>query len=171
MVRAKRGQEFERAFESLYPRACQVARRLLCDPIDAEDAAAEALARTLVHWGRVRSLDNIEAWVSRVTINTAFDMLRSERRRRQLAPATRPATDDPWDGVAANVALVDGLKALSPRQREVVLLRYVGDMSAKQVAASLGIGVESVKEHAARALVSLRGTGMSQLSEVEDALA
>jgi RNA polymerase sigma factor (sigma-70 family) len=97
-------------------------------------------------------------------------MLRRERRRRQLAPI-RSAPDDPWEAVATNVTLVQGLKALSPRQREVVLLRYAGDMSERQVAESLGIGVETVKEHTSRALASLRQAGTPHQSEVEDALA
>jgi RNA polymerase sigma factor (sigma-70 family) len=48
------------------------------------------------------------------------------------------------------------LAELPRRQREVVVLRYVGDFSEAQVASALGISPGAVKQHASRGLAALR---------------
>jgi RNA polymerase sigma factor (sigma-70 family) len=48
------------------------------------------------------------------------------------------------------------LDRLSTRQREVVVLRYVADLSEADVARVLGCSVGSVKTHASRGLTTLR---------------
>lgn len=55
------------------------------------------------------------------------------------------------------IVLSDALARLPRRQREVVALRYLADLSEAQVAASLGISTGSVKTHLHRGLISLRG--------------
>jgi DNA-directed RNA polymerase specialized sigma24 family protein len=50
----------------------------------------------------------------------------------------------------------DGLAGLPERQREVLVLRYYGDLSEAQIAEALGISPGAVKTHAARGLASLR---------------
>ena len=49
-------QDFDEAFATLYPRARRVALRILESVPDAEDAAAEALARALVRWKGIGQL-------------------------------------------------------------------------------------------------------------------
>ena len=71
--------DFEDAFEGLYRLAYRVAFRLIGHRGEAEDVAAEALARTYVRWSRVGAYP--EAWVSRVSTNLALDAWRKERRR------------------------------------------------------------------------------------------
>jgi RNA polymerase sigma factor (sigma-70 family) len=53
-------------------------------------------------------------------------------------------------------AVVAGLRALSPRQREALVLRYYGDMSDAQIASVMGISRGSVKTHTASAMRALR---------------
>jgi RNA polymerase sigma-70 factor (ECF subfamily) len=147
----RRDEAFEAAFPSLYHRALAVATRVVGDPDSAEDVAAEALARTYVQWGRVRELPYLEAWVLRVTANVALDAVR--RRKPALAPA--PGVD-PAEQVVDRLFVTGQLQRLSKRQQEVVVLRYVADLPEAEVASSLGVGVETVKEHAARAMRALR---------------
>src|SRR5258706_14042127 len=73
---------FDEAFETLYPQARSLARRLLPTLSDAEDAAAEAMARALARWDRVGGLPDRPAWVLRVTTNVALDLLRHDRPPR-----------------------------------------------------------------------------------------
>lgn len=72
---------FEVMFTDLYPRARQVAYRILGDRSEAEDAAAEAFTRALVTWRKVGALAFRDAWVLRVTANVAVDW----RRRRRAS--------------------------------------------------------------------------------------
>lgn len=147
-----RNENFEEAFPDLFLSAYRVAYRVLGDVTDAEDAAAEALARTLRAWRRVGSLPYRDAWVSRVAANVAIDRV----RRRPPSVETPRATDDFADVVTVRIALRAALLALPRRQREVVALKYLGGYSEADVARSLGVSLNSVKKHTQRATAALR---------------
>jgi RNA polymerase sigma-70 factor (sigma-E family) len=146
---------FDEAFPRLYTDAYRVAYRLLGDRGDAEDVAQEACARAYSRWSSIR--DYAEPWCVRVAGNLALDALRSrsrvKRRQDQLEAAEerRPegSPDDRLDLYAA-------LRQLPRRQREAVVLRYLGDQSEQQTASLLGCSVGSVKTHASRGLGKLR---------------
>ena len=53
-------------------------------------------------------------------------------------------------------AVVSALRALSARQREVVVLRYFADLPEAEIAAATGMSVAAVRDHAARAMSALQ---------------
>lgn len=151
------GDGFEEAFASLFLPAFRIAHRILGDTDEAEDVAAEALARALRRWPKVSALGHRDAWVLRVAANVAIDRARRVRRGQMLKlPAASAAMADPTESVVVRLALVSALRTLSRRQREVVALRYLADLNQADVAVSLGISENSVKKHAQRALAALR---------------
>jgi RNA polymerase sigma-70 factor (sigma-E family) len=146
-----RDEAFETAFDSLFPRARRLAFRILGDGAAAEDVAAEAMARTCLRWSKVRDLPWLDAWVLRVATNLALD---SVKRRRP--PAAPVESADGAEHAVLRMAMVEALHALPRRQREVLALRYLSDLSETDVAASLGISPGSVKTHTSRGLAALR---------------
>lgn len=153
-ARVRRGPEeaaFALAFGDLYRLAYRVAFRILGDRGDAEDVAQEALSRAALRWAQLAG--HPEGWVTRVASNLAIDRYR--RRRRPPVPLTGPlGVVDPHLGERAD--LVAALRRLPRRQREVVVLRYLGDLSEADVALAIGCSVGSVKSHGARGLAALR---------------
>lgn len=145
-------EEFDVAFRGLFMSAYRVAYRVLGDISEAEDTAAEALARTLKAWRRVHDLPYREAWVARVAANVAIDKIR--RGRVVLAPPE--PVGDIAETTVLRMALNAALVALPRRQREVVALRYLAGFSEAEVAGSLGISLNSVKKHAQRGISALR---------------
>ena len=143
---------FEEAFDGLYARAYGVAFQLLGRRTEAEDVAQETLARAFVHWRKVRGYP--EGWVVKVAGNLSIDSWRRSRRLQSGATVDR-AMPEPD---AARVDLHRALRKLSRRQREVLVLRFLADLSEADVAAALGCSVGSVKVHASRGLASLRTT-------------
>jgi RNA polymerase sigma-70 factor (ECF subfamily) len=146
------GEGFEEAFKDLFLSAYRPTYRLLRNAPQAEDTAAEAVARALVAWKRVGPLPHREAWVARVAINLATDQL---RRRRPSGPMPE-SKDDPGDDADLRLAVREILGELPRRQREVIALRYLADLDDEQVADALGISVNSVKKHASRGRDALR---------------
>ena len=144
---------FREAFPVLYASAGRVALRILGDHAAAQDVAAEALTRAYERWAKVQALPYRDAWVLRVAANLAIDSI---RRRRPLVERPRPLEVE--ERAAVHLALVGALGALSRRQREVVVLRYLSDLSEDDVATALGIGAGSVKTHLRRGLDNLRRT-------------
>jgi RNA polymerase sigma factor (sigma-70 family) len=145
-------QDFDEAFAILYPRARSVALRILESVPDAEDAAAEALARALFRWKGVGKLAHRDAWVLRVTANVAIDAA----RRRQVAPPLEARTVNADDQVVLRLTLVAALAVLPRRQREAVVLRHLAGFSEAEVCAALGVSQNTVKKHLQRGMARLR---------------
>ena len=142
---------FEEAFDDLWARSYGLAHRLLGSRAAAEDVAAEALTRAWLHWRKIADLPWRDGWVLRTTSNLATDTLR--RRPRFLA--ARPSVDVA-DVVTDRQALLQGLAALPKRQREVVVLRQLCDLSEADTAAALSLRTGTVAAHLHRGLAALR---------------
>src|SRR5262245_4436804 len=154
-----RGQlppDFASHFDELAALAYRVAFRIVGQREDARDIAQEALARAFARWRRVHAY--APAWVSRVAANLALDVVR--RRPREAVGGVERGRgvehDDHSLAVVARRELVDLLEGLPRRQREVVVLRYLADLSEADVARVLGCANGTVKRHASRGLAALR---------------
>lgn len=121
-------------------------------PEEAEEALAEAFARAWSRWAKVRTLEAPEAWVVRTAVNANISWW---RKRRRESPAAVP-TDATPTGEDHRADLVAALRLLPPRQREVVVLRYLLDLDTAQTAARLGIAPGTVASQLHRALATLR---------------
>ncbi len=140
--------DFDGEFDKLWSRAYGVGFIVLGDRGESEDIAQETMARALVRWKKVSAY--AEPWVVRVAGNLAIDRARARQRTRGVPTHDLPALD------AQRVDLQRALVALSPKQREVVILRYLVDLPEAEVAQSLGVSVGTVKTHASRGLAALR---------------
>jgi RNA polymerase sigma-70 factor (sigma-E family) len=164
-----RDDEFKRFYERMHDRALRTARRLVGSEVVAEDIAAEALARSYAKWKTVRSHPNPDAWLLRVVGNLSIDHMRAQGRRSQIDLGDRPSGDRPDHDAALRVDLARAVHQLSGRQQEVVVMRYLVDLSEDEVASSLGMSNGTVKTHLSRASQHLRGhlTELDELIEVE----
>jgi RNA polymerase sigma-70 factor (ECF subfamily) len=124
----------------------------------AEDAVAEAFARALERWPRVSAHPNPAGWVMLTALNHTRSWWRLRRREAPVEDLRRydESTADPPDALTA--AVRDAVRTLPRRQREVVALRLVADLSAEETGALLGITAATVHVHLHRALQSLRAT-------------
>ncbi|GAA2228488.1 SigE family RNA polymerase sigma factor [Streptomyces amakusaensis] len=156
--------EFKAFVVSRWPRMLRTARLLTGNHHDAEDLVQAALAKAYVKWERVRRADDMDAYVWRIMINANADRLRLIRVREWLTSGFPEAeAPDRTDCIAERSALTEVLQELPPRQRAVVVLRYLEDRSETEVARMLGTRVGTVRSHTARALRRLR----EQLSVTE----
>jgi RNA polymerase sigma factor (sigma-70 family) len=142
---------FRAVYWDLFALAYRVSLRLLGDNAAAEDTAAEVMARLYSRWGRLQHADYVRAWVARVATNASLDLVRRKRP---------PIAADPGfnmeEATLDRLALVEALKSLSGRQREVIVLRYIAGIAVDDVAETLGISAGSVRAHLQRGLVHLR---------------
>lgn len=155
MPKPARDDEFRVYYERMHDRAVRTGRRLVGDAVVAEDLAAEALARAYARWRTVRQHPNPDAWLLRVLGNLAVDHLRRAGRTGpgEVDRVARERTDD--DAVL-RVDLRQAMDSLTDRQREVLVMRYLVDLSEEEVAGSLGMSTGSVKTHLSRASHRLR---------------
>jgi RNA polymerase sigma factor (sigma-70 family) len=82
--------------------------------------------------------------------------LRIQRRAETYVDAAGMLSSSQETAVADREAMRVALEVLGPRQRAVVVLRFLEDRSEADTAAILGITVGTVKSQASRALATLR---------------
>ncbi|WP_433413621.1 SigE family RNA polymerase sigma factor [Microtetraspora malaysiensis] len=125
------------------------------DEGEAEDLLQTALERAYRNWDRVR-YDNPEPYVRRIIVNTSIDRAR-RRAILRIIPMHTPPEPSPYEtDVDLRHVLMDTLRALPPRQRAVIVLRYWEDLSEAQTAEILGCSAGTVKSQASKALARLR---------------
>ena len=121
---------------------------------DAQDVAQEAFARAWQRWGSVSQCDSPEAWVRKVATNLAASRWR--RNRTERAVARQFSGEQATSEISpTTVALVAGLRTLPERQRVVLVLHYLADLSVDQIAADLGCPAGSVKAWLSRGRAAL----------------
>jgi RNA polymerase sigma-70 factor, ECF subfamily len=122
----------------------------------ARDATDEAFTRAAARWPRVRAMDSPGGWVFTVALNLVRREIRRNAREREAhSRIGRP--------VAGSVNLPDAdlwaaVASLPERQREAIVLRYVGDLTEPEIASVMGIARGTVASNLARARDALAAT-------------
>ncbi|WP_426244183.1 SigE family RNA polymerase sigma factor [Nocardioides sp. LHG3406-4] len=128
----------------------------------AEDLVQQAMVKVYAAWPRVRR-DSADAFARRVVVNECLSHL---RRRRDVPVEELP--DRAVHGAEASPLDVGAaLDLLAPRQRAIVALRFLDDLSVADVAHALAITEGTVKSQTAKALATLR-THLPQLVLTEE---
>jgi RNA polymerase sigma-70 factor (sigma-E family) len=149
----------ERAFEEFVARTAN--RQLLSavlltggDWAAAEDLVQGAFERIYLRWDKIGD-GREDAYLRRAVVNGATSRWRRLRARVSEVPLV---VDGEWttDRMTQRDSLVSALRALPPRQRAVVVLRYIDDLAEADVAAALGCSLGSVRSQASRGLARLR---------------
>lgn len=121
----------------------------------AEDLLQTALTKAWFAWARIEGRP--EAYVRRILVTTYATWWR-RRWNGEVATAELPETTGAGasDTVETAHDLWTAMGRLPRRQRAVVVLRYVEDLSEAQTAELLGCSVGTVKSQASKALAKLR---------------
>ena len=134
---------------------------LLCqDWHRADDLTQNALTRLYTHWRRVRTIENLDAYVGTILLNAYLSEQRTgwwKRTSVRSEPAdSLPPVGDHGSKVEDQLDLQAALRTLAPRRRAVVVLRYYCDYSVEQTSQILGCSTGTVKSQTSRALAQLK---------------
>jgi len=153
---------FEQQMLPHLPAALTLARYLLREPADAEDATQEAYLQAIRHFRGFRG-ENAKAWLLTIVRRTCWAW--SERARR--FPASDPdgledvpsSGDDPETAFARldlQERLARAVETLPRPFREVIVMREIQDLSYKEIATVTGVPVGTVMSRLARARARLQ---------------
>jgi len=132
---------------------------------EAEDLLQTALERAYRSWDRLRDGRDPEPYVRRIIVNLAISRARRRAILRFIPARAVPDREVRDADVTLRKVLLDALRALPPRQRAVLVLRYWEDLSEAQTAEALGCTTGTVKSQASKALAKLRAAMGDQLVE------
>jgi len=172
----------ERAFELLMRRHNQmlyrIARSILRDDAEAEDAVQNAYLAAFRNIAGFRGGARLSTWLGRIVINESYGLLRKRKRAGVVLPFSPQS--DPWDAGerdAEEDAMTDSsseqpeaaasrgevrrllernIDALPDQFRTAFILREVEEMSVDEAAACLGVPAATVRSRTFRARALLR---------------
>jgi RNA polymerase sigma-70 factor (sigma-E family) len=123
----------------------------------AQDLLQEALVKTLMAWPRLRDRDDLEAYTRRIIVTTSISWRRRRSfHERPVEALPERSGPDAADVVVTHDAVVAALRAVPPRQRVAIVLRYYQDLTEKQTAEAMGCSVGAVKSQVSEGLRKLR---------------
>jgi RNA polymerase sigma-70 factor (sigma-E family) len=141
---------------------------LLCgDPDRAQDLVQTTLVSLLRSWRRARLAENPDAYAKKVLVRAFLAERRKLRREADLhAYAAHGAATERDDGPELRIVVLEALRALPPKPRAMVILRYWEDLSVEETAAVLGCSTGNVKSQCSRSLAKLRAVLGDRFADV-----
>jgi RNA polymerase sigma-70 factor (sigma-E family) len=150
---------FEQYVERRLPELLRIAAAIAGERQLGEDLVQDVLVKLHGRWASVQGMDNSDAYVRRMLVNEFLSWRRKWSRLVPHADAGRYLADASGDHAQAHAdrdALLREIARLPERQRVVITLRYLADLSDADIAESLGCKESTVRVHASRALTALR---------------
>jgi len=147
---------------------------ILKNEADAEDAAQEAVLKAFTNLSKFRGDSKFSTWLVRIATNEAFMKLRKERRHKLHDSLDEQRTDEEGDYIPRDFAdwreipsealqkkelrqaVSRALASLTPKHRQVFVLRDVQHFTIEETAQLLGIRKSAVKTRLMRARLQMR---------------
>src|ERR1700722_4718426 len=150
-------EQFDGFVRAVSPGLLRAAWLLVGDWPAAEDLVQTAFERTWPRWDRLPDDRQRLAYLHRVLTNS---FLRGQRRKwlGEITTGDVPhrAPADETEVLLLRASVLAAVRGLPPRQRAVIALRYLADLTEEQTAAAMGCTTGTVKGYSARALTALR---------------
>jgi RNA polymerase sigma-70 factor (ECF subfamily) len=157
---------FECLYEAHSSKVKRLCRLLLKNAAEAEETGQEIFLKMFKQFQTESWPEDWSAWLTRVTVNACHDRRKSawwkwwQSSEGEVRLAHHPSSDATPEqqvlGREEHRRIWRAFRALSARQQQVFVLRYVEGWSTEQVAETLSITTGSVKNHLFRAIHSLR---------------
>ena len=145
------GEAFEDLFVDEYPHVVHLVFFIVHDQDRAEDVAQDAFVQLYRHWGKVSGYEQPVMWVRRVAIRLA---VKTAKREQLLATAWTRVPPSPSEELQAFPVAPEtwaALRALSAKERAVVVLHYFEDRPVDEIAALVECSPSAAKTRLHRA--------------------
>jgi RNA polymerase sigma-70 factor (sigma-E family) len=152
-------QGWERQYVEYVSARLPALRRLgyhLCGDSDhSDDLVQETITSLYVQWRRIHAVDNLDGYVRRILLRAFLTERRRPWARVSLydTPPERPAQAGDAD---LRMVLRGALLRIPPRQRAVLVLRFLHDLPVDEVAMEMRCSAGTVKSQTSHGLTALR---------------
>lgn len=162
--RARRGDAaaFEQLVTAYRDRVYRLALRLCGNGADADEAAQEAFLAAWRGLPNFRGESRFSTWLYQLATHAAIDLMRREKRHAAGdidevdAPDSAPSPHQQAERNEQRQAVREAVLALPPEQRQVIVLRFMEELSYEEIGAALHLPVGTVKSRLNRAKAALR---------------
>lgn len=156
-----RREEFERYITENQERFYRLSFSYTHNPDAALDIVQEAVLKGIAKFSTLRNPQYMQTWFYRILVNECVSWYRRHGKvlpmETSVLEERGPGTmEDPQAAQAAVMDLRHALKALDPKLRAVVELRFFEDMKLEEIAAIMHMNLSTVKSRLYKALKLLR---------------
>ncbi len=144
---------FDAFYSVTWPEVYRAVAVVIRDRDLAAEAVDEAMVRTFTKWRDVSRMSNPQGWVYRVAVNWARTGLKRRSLAKKLPEPPEPLVEVP---TPPDPALIEAVRRLPAKQRDVIVARYLLDLSQEQIAETFGLEPGTVKSRLSRGLERLR---------------
>lgn len=147
------------------PRAYSIARRVLNNQADAEEAAQDAFTKLWVHaadWKEGKA--KFTTWLYRIVVNASLDLARKKKLPTTSDETVLAMQADDADNIEDRLQVEDehealhtALDSLTAQQRAAVSLCYFEELTNPEAAKVMGINIKALEGLLVRARKTLRG--------------
>ena len=177
IARARRGDAdaFEQLVVAYRDQVFRLALRMCGNEADADEVAQEAFLSAWKALPNFRGDSQFSTWLYQLTSHAAIDLMRREKRQITADDITEVSAADPAPSPQQQAEqseqreiVRDAILQLAPEQREVVVLRFMEELSYEEIGAVLTLPPGTVKSRLNRAksqlkdILSKRGTFSAQ---------
>ncbi|WP_026423434.1 SigE family RNA polymerase sigma factor [Actinokineospora inagensis] len=152
-------QEFAEYFTARRDAVRRTAYLLCGDWHRADDLTQTAFVALHRRWRKIRDRGALDAYVRRSVLRAMIDETRRPWRRErhvEVVPEVAATDAEVGEVVAVRSTLVDGLAKVPPRQRAVLVLRFLEGLDVAATAVAMKCSEGTVKSQTARGLAALR---------------
>lgn len=142
-----------------YRSLVRLASMLVADTGTAEDVVQDSFVAMHNAWRRLRDTDKGLSYLRQSVVNRSRSVLRHRGVAQRHAPKPAPDMPSAEHGAFALLerrSVINALAGLPARQREVLVLKFYGDLSEAGIAQAMGISAGAVKSHTSRAMTAMR---------------
>lgn len=138
----------------------QTAYYLTKNEADAKDLTQDALLRIFQKFHTYKGQASIKVWAQRITTNLFFDKVRKNKAQvfslddneaYHFIPDEGSSVEEQVEGNLQNLEVRDAVTKLPEQYKLVIVLRYLQDLTYKEIAETLEIPENTVKTHLFRA--------------------
>lgn len=153
----ERGRAFLQLADGHLDAAYRLARAILRDPGEAQDATHDAFLQAWRKWSTLRDPGRFEQWFDRILVNACRNRLRHASRweTTDISAEVVMAAGDPFSQASDRDVIGPALATLSADHQIVVALRYYRDLSIGEIASRLDIPAGTVQSRIHYALERL----------------
>lgn len=150
------GDSFYKLLEPIKDTLYRVAITYVGNEHDALDCLQESIIKAIKALRRLKDPQHFNTWIMRITINSCKDFIKKNKRIVMMDIKDYediiPAKDN-WNN---NEDILLALNKLKLEERDLIVMRYLDDMSLKDISENTNVPVGTVKSKVSRTLKKLR---------------
>ncbi len=149
----------EELYAAHYRHLVRLSVLLVRDVETAEEVVQDSFVAMHGRWRTLREPEKALAYLRQTVVNRSRSVLRHRGVQARYSPpimSNHQGADQDALTAERRDEVLDALRELPDRQREVIALRYYLDLSEAEIADTLGISRGAVKSHASRGVSALR---------------